>query len=74
MITCKDCIHYNAETKGCKRNPSVEAWEENDYCSYGVGSCGNCKWWQDEVCVNGDSEHRADFRLSEETCEKWEGE
>lgn len=34
MTRCKDCKHYNAETKGCKRNPSVEAWEENDFCSY----------------------------------------
>lgn len=35
IVRCKNCMHYNAETKGCKRNPSVEAWEENDYCSYG---------------------------------------
>ena len=31
---CKNCVHYNAETKGCKRNPSVEKWEEEDFCSY----------------------------------------
>lgn len=24
------------------------------------------------VCCNGDSEHRADFRLKDETCEEWE--
>lgn len=24
------------------------------------------------VCCNGDSEHRADFRLEDETCEEWE--
>ena len=40
MRRCKDCKYYNAETKGCKRNPSVEAWEENDYCSYWVGMRG----------------------------------
>lgn len=34
-IRCWNCIHYNAETKGCKRNPSVEAWEEGDFCNYG---------------------------------------
>lgn len=35
VVRCKDCIHWNSETKGCKRNPSVEAWQEDDYCSYG---------------------------------------
>lgn len=35
VVRCKDCKHYNAETKGCKRNPSVEGWEEDDFCSYG---------------------------------------
>lgn len=35
IVRCKNCMYYNAETKGCERNPSVEAWEENDYCSYG---------------------------------------
>ena len=34
VVRCKDCKYYNPETKGCKRNPSVEAWEENDFCSY----------------------------------------
>ena len=37
VTRCKNCIYYNAETKGCKRNPSVEAWEESDFCSYGEG-------------------------------------
>ena len=32
--TCYNCEHWNAETHGCKRNPSVEAWNETDYCSY----------------------------------------
>ena len=33
-VTCKNCKHWNGETKGCKRNPSAEAWLPNDYCSY----------------------------------------
>lgn len=32
----------------------------------------NCKWCCEEVCCAGDSEHRADFRLKDETCEEWE--
>ena len=35
VVRCKDCRHWNSETKGCKRNPSVEAWHETDYCNYG---------------------------------------
>lgn len=35
VVRCGDCEHWNSDTKGCKRNPSVEAWEETDYCSYG---------------------------------------
>ena len=31
---CGICRYWNAETHGCKRNPSVEAWNEEDYCSY----------------------------------------
>lgn len=35
--------------------------------------CMNCKWYESfcGVCCNGDSEHRADFRLEDETCEEW---
>ena len=35
VVRCTDCMHWNSETKGCKRNPSVEAWQEDDYCSFG---------------------------------------
>ena len=35
IVRCTDCMHWNSETKGCKRNPSVEGWGETDFCSYG---------------------------------------
>ena len=35
VVRCTDCIHWNSETKDCKRNPSVEEWGETDFCSYG---------------------------------------
>lgn len=35
VIRCKNCRYWNSETKGCKRNPSVEAWREDDFCKYG---------------------------------------
>lgn len=37
-------------------------------------TCKTCKWYEPfcGVCCNGDSEHRADFRLKDETCEEWE--
>ncbi len=41
VIRCKDCKHWNSETKGCKRSPSVEAWLGNDYCSYGERNSNN---------------------------------
>lgn len=34
VIRCKECVYWNAETKGCKRNPSVQPWYENDFCNY----------------------------------------
>lgn len=36
--------------------------------------CCTCKWYAESegVCCNGDSEHRADFRCLDDTCEKWE--
>lgn len=35
VVRCKECKHWNYEMSGCKRNPSVVAWRDNDFCSYG---------------------------------------
>ena len=35
LVHCTDCRYWNPETYGCKRNPSVEAWFDSDFCSYG---------------------------------------
>ena len=35
IVRCKDCKYWNGETKGCVRNPCVEPWRKNDFCSYG---------------------------------------
>lgn len=42
--------------------------EEKDYCC-------TCKWYAtyEGVCCNGGSEHRADFRCLDDSCECWEG-
>jgi hypothetical protein len=34
--------------------------------------CSTCRHWQMDVCVNGDSEWVADFRLRDDTCNEWE--
>ena len=36
--------------------------------------CATCKWYESYcgVCCNGESEHRADFMGSDDSCEKWE--
>jgi hypothetical protein len=36
-----------------------------------IGTCKNCQWYRDEVCVNSDSEKCADFVLESYACEKW---
>lgn len=37
--------------------------------------CCACKWYalEESVCCNGESEHRADFRCLDDSCECWEG-
>ena len=35
IVRCKECKWHNTMTKGCNRNPCVEAWYDNDFCSYG---------------------------------------
>ena len=35
VVRCGKCDWWNSETKGCKRNPCVKPWLEDDYCSYG---------------------------------------
>lgn len=38
--------------------------------------CYSCKWYAqfEGVCCNGNSEHRADFMDTDDSCDKWEGE
>ena len=35
VVRCKDCKHWNVVSNGCMRNPSVEGWQADDFCSYG---------------------------------------
>ena len=35
LVRCGECKWWNEETHGCNRNPSVNAWWETDFCSYG---------------------------------------
>lgn len=39
-----------------------------------MNCCKNCEWWirEIEVCVNADSEYRADFRCPDDSCSKFE--
>ncbi len=36
--------------------------------------CSNCRYWsvEEQVCVNAESEHRADFTLPNHTCLEYE--
>lgn len=50
----------------------------SDFCYeteiWRVKTCKTFRWYVafEGACCNGDSEHRADFRLEDETCEEWE--
>lgn len=35
-------------------------------------TCETCKWWHDEVCVNGDSPCCCDFKVKNDSCEEYE--
>lgn len=35
IVRCGECKHWNYEMSGCRRNPSVVAWRDDDFCSYG---------------------------------------
>lgn len=62
--------HFEVDAK----NPRVvvEIWERDETEVWRVNTCKTCRWYAslEGVCCNGDSEHRADLRLEDETCEK----
>ena len=35
--------------------------------------CSTCEWYDERegICSNGESNHRAEFRCLDDTCEKW---
>ena len=35
IVRCKDCQYWVSNWEGCRRNPSVEHWREEDFCNYG---------------------------------------
>lgn len=35
IVRCQDCKYWNMVSNGCMRNPSVEGWQADDFCSYG---------------------------------------
>ena len=42
------------------------------YDEFEARTCSTCKWWQDEVCVNGDSPLCSDFTVGKFGCVLWE--
>ena len=41
------------------------------YADMAAQTCSECKWWQDEVCVNGDSPLCSDFTVGKYGCNLW---
>ena len=62
------------------RTECVEKWNERVKQLKGKDGvkkryCSTCRWYAiyEGTCCNGDSQHRADFRTLDDTCEKWDG-
>jgi len=50
IVRCRECKYWNMVSNGCMRNPSVEGWQADDFCSYGSRSekpnnCEDCRHW-----------------------------
>ena len=41
VVRCAECDHWNAETHGCTRNPSLAPWWESDFCNYWAKGADN---------------------------------
>ncbi len=65
----KSRLHLGAEEiTRCRLISMLNGFEDKQYCC-------TCKWYDTDngTCFNGDSEHRADFRCLDDSCECWEG-
>ena len=50
---------------------TVECFTRTIYDEFEARTCSTCKWWQDEVCVNGDSPLCSDFTVGKYGCNLW---
>lgn len=64
---CTSDCPYSTE-RPCPAASGCPGYEEKRYCC-------TCRWYdiETEVCCNGESDHRADFRDWDDTCDNWEG-
>ena len=71
--SCLGCDCWDGDAEGCTMPPEDKAFA----CTLESEAdklCGNCRWYAEfeGVCTNGESEYRADFRESGDTCPQWE--
>lgn len=61
----KDCVYQREDP--CPAAEGCAGLEEKN--------CKTCMWYAmfEGVCTNGDSEHVADFRSWDDSCEHWRG-
>ena len=69
---CLFCDCWDGDAEGCTMPPEDKTFA----CpleSEADRLCGNCRWYAEfeGVCTNGESEYRADFRESGDTCPQW---
>jgi hypothetical protein len=81
MIDAKSFMEFFEKESGVRfidgntGKPALDLIKEQRVCikcKYGVCGDGIHSHVDDTICVNSNSEHVADFRMSNDTCELWE--
>ena len=74
---CKETAYLTAKVLRNKETGSLHLFMLCDCCrKFYEKTCATCKYRSDDftsACVNGESEHCADFVSEDDWCEKWEG-
>ena len=74
LVHCKECpLGIDDNWAMCKANSHYDR-HKREWVFNTPKNCSTCKWLVpfSDVCVNGDSPHRADFVNGYDTCDRWE--
>ena len=78
MSECKDCRYFDKSKFYTGlwycQNPNITVASlpiDTEKC-FEPRCCSTCDFYEDEICVNGNSAFRADYRHHYNNCEHWE--